>query len=290
MESKIKDYLEEELGGLANKEKGMEIENKATEIEIRVPKFKDSYSTNDFYDEEKYAKMVNRLHRYYKNAIARGVRKYYNEIARDFDVLRANIGELNVKILKILAEAIKEQKPELVVDGGCGTGIDACCLAMLFPDVHFTGYDISDGLIQIARERAGRRNVQNVNFILARHENIPLGNEIVDLMYMNTALVDDPRFFPEDDDYSYEYFAEDVVGERATEFYRVLKKNGSLVYTKQSAVFRIPDVPVSEMFSLMEIAQYSPTYSETFERNGFKHVKDSVIDQKIGDGLICLRK
>lgn len=290
MESKIKDYLEEELAGLINKEKGMEIENKAAEIEIRVPKFKDFYSANDFYDEEKYTKMMNRLHRHYKKAIARGVRKYYNEIARDFDVLRANIGELNVKILKVLAEAIKKQKPELAVDGGCGTGIDACCLAMLFPDVHFIGYDISDGLIQIARERAGRRNVQNVNFILARHENIPLGNETVDLIYMNTALVDEPRFFPEDDDYSYEYFAEKVVGERATEFYRVLKKNGSVAYTKQSGVFRIPDGPVSGISSLMTMLEFSPTYSETFERNGFTHVEDYVIDQKIGVGLICLRK
>lgn len=274
MVNKIRKYLEEELGGLADEEKAMELDDRAREFKVEPPRFEEF---DDFYAE---------LYRYYKKAATKAAKKFYAKIARDFDVLKASVGDVNVSFLKKLAQVIEKQKPKLVLDGGCGTAIDTCCLAILFPTIHFTGYDISDSLIQIAKERADRRNVKNIDFILAEHENIPLENESANLLYVNTALLEEQKFFPEEGyDFYNEYFEERVIDDRAEEFYRVLKKNGLLAYTVQS-LLPLDRLPLE---ALMEM-KYDPVYSTLFEGKGFRFVEDYPIEREKNIRLILLRK
>jgi 2-polyprenyl-3-methyl-5-hydroxy-6-metoxy-1,4-benzoquinol methylase len=50
------------------------------------------------------------------------------------------------------------------LDIGCGSGKAICKLAELFPNSHFTGYDICEDAIAAARAEASQLNLTNVTF------------------------------------------------------------------------------------------------------------------------------
>lgn len=51
----------------------------------------------------------------------------------------------------------------IVLDYGCGTGTTTCELADLVKEIH--AIDISPKMIEIAKEKAGARQIENVNFL-----------------------------------------------------------------------------------------------------------------------------
>lgn len=51
-----------------------------------------------------------------------------------------------------------------VADIGCGGGRALCLLAATYPRSRFTGYDVDDAALELARARAGREGLTNVRF------------------------------------------------------------------------------------------------------------------------------
>ncbi|MCI9144477.1 MAG: methyltransferase domain-containing protein [Lachnospiraceae bacterium] len=52
-----------------------------------------------------------------------------------------------------------------IFDMGCGNGILTCFLALQHPDSSVTGLDLSPGAVRVARELAGKIELQNVRFM-----------------------------------------------------------------------------------------------------------------------------
>ena len=60
-----------------------------------------------------------------------------------------------------------------VIDVGCGGGVALLSLARAFPESRFTGYDPSAHAIDIAHERTREAGVTNVDWKIARGEDLP---------------------------------------------------------------------------------------------------------------------
>jgi len=67
---------------------------------------------------------------------------------------------------KIASELVPEQpRPGFrLLELGCGPGFYACRLARLFPNLEVTGVDLSNRLVERARNRAASRNLPNCSF------------------------------------------------------------------------------------------------------------------------------
>jgi demethylmenaquinone methyltransferase/2-methoxy-6-polyprenyl-1,4-benzoquinol methylase len=57
-----------------------------------------------------------------------------------------------------------------ILDLACGTGISTMAIARRFPDSRIVGVELREEYLALAREKVRRRNVQNVELVLARAE------------------------------------------------------------------------------------------------------------------------
>jgi demethylmenaquinone methyltransferase/2-methoxy-6-polyprenyl-1,4-benzoquinol methylase len=61
-----------------------------------------------------------------------------------------------------------------ILDQACGTGILTCKIARTFPSCQVIGVDLLEEYLIIAREKTQRQNLENVEFILGRAEEVLL--------------------------------------------------------------------------------------------------------------------
>jgi len=97
-----------------------------------------------------------------------------------------------------------------VLDVACGTG-DVCFEILKHHDVSVTGLDISQNMVNLANEKARKRNQERVAFIHGDGENLPLDSSSVDYLTISYGFRNISNY------------------EAAlNEFYRVLKPGGKL--------------------------------------------------------------
>lgn len=88
---------------------------------------------------------------------------------------------------------IKEMKKPKLLELGCSTGYITRYVAQQI-DCTIIGVDLSNFLINIAEEEAGKLNLNNIGFQSANIENLPFPDDSFDIIYGEaiTALVPDP--------------------------------------------------------------------------------------------------
>jgi SAM-dependent methyltransferase len=90
---------------------------------------------------------------------------------------------------------------ERVLDLGSGGGIDVILSAKrVGPSGFAYGLDMTDEMLALARENAGKAGVSNVEFLEGMIEDIPLDDESVDVIISNCVInlsVDKPAVFAE---------------------------------------------------------------------------------------------
>lgn len=64
-----------------------------------------------------------------------------------------------------LVKYIKQKNPQRVLDYGCAHGMFTNYLAKIFPDVYFTGVDVSPAALKVAKEKSAEMGLENVQFI-----------------------------------------------------------------------------------------------------------------------------
>ncbi len=96
-----------------------------------------------------------------------------------------------------LAAQIEELAPSLAVDVGCGTGLTACFLAKMFPDVRFKGYDFAKAMLVRAIGRAKIMGIGNAEFFVADHQAAAERISGADLVFEYGTLVDLPNMVPD---------------------------------------------------------------------------------------------
>jgi ubiquinone/menaquinone biosynthesis C-methylase UbiE len=113
---------------------------------------------------------------------------------------------------KIVAYLSPSEPNPTIVDLGSGPGQLAIELSRLRPQARIVGVDLSDEMLQIARENASKAGLSNYEARLGAAEEIPLESASVDLVVSQSSFHEweDPE-------------------EGLAEIYRVLKLGGSLI-------------------------------------------------------------
>jgi SAM-dependent methyltransferase len=97
------------------------------------------------------------------------MRRYWNEVAGPRWVGRQAAQEArNVEMLAQLLAAVAARPGERVLDIGCGTGVTTAPLAeAVGPSGHVAGVDISEPMLDAARQRIENQGLGNVELLLA---------------------------------------------------------------------------------------------------------------------------
>ncbi|HTW51559.1 MAG TPA: methyltransferase domain-containing protein [Stellaceae bacterium] len=95
--------------------------------------------------------------------------EYWNKVAGPRWVARAGLQEArNIEAAHLLQRAAAPQPGERVLDIGCGTGATAIPFAQaVAPSGHVTGIDISEPMLDQARENIAKAGVSNIALIRA---------------------------------------------------------------------------------------------------------------------------
>ena len=149
---------------------------------------------------------------------------------------------------------------ETVLDLGSGGGID-CFLAAKAagPEGHVYGVDMTNAMVALARENAGKLGVENVTFLLGQIEAIPLPDAAVDLVISNCVIA----LAPDKDQ---------VFGE----IFRVLKPGGRFVVSDVLTTEELPEEArrdAEEWVSCVGGADVMERYMERIDAAGFEQAE-----------------
>jgi arsenite methyltransferase len=149
---------------------------------------------------------------------------------------------------------------EVCVDLGSGRGTDVMRLAETVGDTGFVyGIDISEGMLQKARNTAERLGITNVRFISSPLEKISLDNNIADLVISNCTI-------------NHSSDKQSVWNE----VFRILKKGGRFVVSDIYSVNPVPDEYKNDPVAVSECWAGSVTrevYLRQLQEAGFNSIK-----------------
>lgn len=114
------------------------------------------------------------------------------------------------RIHKILIAEIKHLQPNVVLDVGCGTGELLSKFSELWPETKLVGLDLSAKMIEVAQAKDYAQCESE--FIEGSVYDLPIESETIDLLTSSISS----------------HFYTDIE-QALSEFYRVLKPNGTLV-------------------------------------------------------------
>ena len=165
---------------------------------------------------------------------------------------------------------------EICVDLGSGRGTDAMRLAETVGESGFVyGIDISEGMLQKARNTAERLGIQNVSFIRSTLENISIEDNKADLVISNCTI-------------NHASDKQSVWNE----VFRILKNGGRFVVSDIYSVNPIPEEYRNDPVAVAECWAGSVTrdeYMEQLRKAGFSSVK--IIEESApyekGRALVC---
>lgn len=152
------------------------------------------------------------------------------------------------------------QPGEVCVDLGSGRGTDAIRMAeSVGAEGMVYGIDVSDGMLQKARNNAAKLNVTNVRFVYSQLEKLDLPDNTVDLVISNCTL-------------------NHATDKQAVwnEIYRILKKGGRFVISDIYAVNEIADEYRNDPVAVAECwagAVIREKYMQVMANAGFDKVE-----------------
>ena len=153
-----------------------------------------------------------------------------------------------------------QPKPgEVCVDLGSGRGTDVLRMAEEVGQSGFVyGIDISDGMLEKARQNAAKFGITNVTFLKCELEKIDLKDQVADLVVSNCTI-------------NHSADKEAVWGE----IYRILKKDGRFVVSDIYTTNPIPEEYRTDPVAISECWAGSVTraeYLDTLKNKGFSGI------------------
>lgn len=152
------------------------------------------------------------------------------------------------------------RKGETVVDLGSGAGMDAFLAArQVGPDGLVIGVDMTDAMLERARENAVKAGIRNVEFRKGQIEALPLEDASVDVIISNCVI----NLSPEKD-------------RVFSEAYRVLRPGGRLMVSDIVLERELPEVVLQSVEAYIGCvggASQRPAYLAAVREAGFAEVK-----------------
>ena len=182
----------------------------------------------------------------------------------DYSAINIRYGELaSSQCCLSCGGAINYAQPktgEVCVDLGSGRGTDALRMADQVGETGFVyGIDISEGMLEKARQNAAKLEVSNVKFLHNTLDKIELADKTVDLVISNCTI-------------NHATDKDAVWGE----VYRILKKGGRFVVSDIYATSPISEEYRNDPVAIAECWAGSVTreeYLETLDRIGFTGIE-----------------
>ena len=158
------------------------------------------------------------------------------------------------------------KKGETVLDLGSGAGID-CFLAAekVGPEGSVIGVDMTPEMLEKARANALKSNYRNVQFRLGEIENLPVADNIIDVIISNCVINLAP-------DKNRVFF----------EAYRVLKLGGRIMVSDIVLLKKLPEIILNNMASYIGCisgAVLEADYLNIIRDAGFKDIK--IMDEAV---------
>ena len=115
----------------------------------------------------------------------RGVGAYFDLDAAQFDA-RYWANPVLQRIRQVFREEVKRQSFRTALEVGCGTGMDLAHFARIYPDRSFVGVDVSERMVDLARQRVRAAALDNARVEVASSDDAPgrFGHRAFDLCYV----------------------------------------------------------------------------------------------------------
>ncbi len=117
-------------------------------------------------------------------------RKYYDVFSHFYDrIIALHSQDKRAFLRRLIVERSKAPKGGRLLDLCTGTGAVALCAGeMLGPESLVVGVDFSQGMLNKACEKAQKKNLLNVHFVLADVARLPFGEESFDAVTCSHAM------------------------------------------------------------------------------------------------------
>ncbi len=155
------------------------------------------------------------------------------------------------------------KKGETVLDLGSGAGFDVFLVtAKVGPTGKAIGVDMTPEMLEKARENAEKNGIENVEFRLGEIENLPIGDNSIDVVISNCVInlaADKPRVFQE--------------------IYRVLKTGGRIAISDMALLKELPKKirdSIDAYVGCVSGAVLIEEYKRIVEASGLKDVKITI--------------
>lgn len=111
-----------------------------------------------------------------------------------------------------VAEQIEQLNAQKVLEVGCGKGFNSCFLAQKYPQIQFTGVDLTPKHLQIAKRKAQKNNISNLSLEFGNFNQLDVPDQSFDVVFGIECLC-------------YANYPEVLLGE----LFRVLRPGGRLI-------------------------------------------------------------
>lgn len=117
------------------------------------------------------------------------LQKMFNQVPRNYDFLNRLLTlRLDELWRNKAAKTILKENPSTVMDLGTGTGDLAIKLAKRNQYINVTGYDFSQAMLEVAKEKANKSSLTNVSFIEGDAAAMPFENNHFDVVGISFAF------------------------------------------------------------------------------------------------------
>nr|AWI67077.1 Methyltransferase [Piromyces sp.] len=168
--------------------------------------------------------------------------KEFNKAAEKYESDKAGVYKVCKHDYPPILEEIKKIQFETLLDAGCGTAPMISLLKEKYPDKKFTGIDLSEKMIEKAKEK----NIENAEFIVGDCENLPFDENSFDVIINSQSF----HHYPNPQDFF-------------NSVYKVLKPGGKLILRDNTGnkvvkwVVNKIEVPFANMVGRGDVRIYS---------------------------------
>ena len=150
------------------------------------------------------------------------LQKMFNQVPESYDFLNRLLTlRLDEYWRKKAVKKILNEQPEEVMDLGTGTGDLAVRVARKDPNIRVTGYDFSAPMLEVAKKKANKFHLQNIQFVEGDAAEMPFDENQFDIVSISFAFRNITFKNPNTDLY-------------LQEVYRTLKPGGKFIIVESS--------------------------------------------------------